>query len=371
VTIERTRSRITKELEQYSSTLGVQLTVVRDNEPVIDLAVGDDGTGRPITTESLFRVYCTIKPVLATIIAGLVEDHLLCLDTPLQQLLGDLRVLADGTSLRHLLNHTAGLARPMAFEMEVLAPERRRPTIEALSRPRGFQLGVDAAYSEYAAWHIAGWAVESVTDAPLGETMRAWLDALELHDTHIGMTSEVYEHERSRIGMSHDLRAAKPFPMALEPRRRWCTEINPAHGGYTTTRNLATFYAHLQNRLSGGGPGALAGRTTLEQFCRPTRPKILDPVLDRPCRFGLGFMAPVSDHAFGEVPSPSSFGHSGYAGASFAFADPEHNLAIAATFNGIVNHNDAFQRRVDLLRAIYEDLGLLDSDATDANDVAD
>jgi CubicO group peptidase (beta-lactamase class C family) len=79
-------------------------------------------------------------------------------------------------------------------------------------------------------------------------------------------------------------------------------------------------------------------------------------VLDRVCPFGLGFMVSLTDHAFGDAVSTTAFGHSGYAGASFALADPVHDLVVAATFNGIVDHNQAFQRRTDLLRAIHRDL---------------
>src|SRR5262249_46342925 len=86
------------------------------------------------------------------------------------------------------------------------------------------------------------------------------------------------------------------------------------------------------------------------------RGPVYDRVLDRVCPFGLGFMVSLGEHLFGDAVSPASFGHSGYVGASFALADPEHDLVVAALFNGIVDHNQAFQRRTDLLRAIASDV---------------
>ena len=74
-------------------------------------------------------------------------------------------------------------------------------------------------------------------------------------------------------------------------------------------------------------------------------------------------MVSLTDHAFGDAVSTAAFGHSGYAGASFALADPVHDLVVAATFNGIVDHNQAFQRRTDLLRAIRCDLATWRRDA--------
>ena len=85
------------------------------------------------------------KPCLAVLIARLCDDGLLDLDEPLERLLGGLPVLDGGVSLRHLLTHTAGLARPMAFEMELIPPHERRAVVERMTCPADFRLGVDAA----------------------------------------------------------------------------------------------------------------------------------------------------------------------------------------------------------------------------------
>ena len=354
-----TRASVERELCEYRSTHGVQIAVTRHGEPVLDLAAGDDGTGKPATTSSVFRVYCTTKPLLATVIAGLVDDDTIDLDEPLTSHLGDIPVLAGGVTWRHLLTHTAGLGRPMAFEMEVIPPDRRRATIETMSGAPGFRIGNDAAYSEYASWHLAGWAVEAVTGEPLRALLRAWLDQLGLHDTWIGMTPTDYQAQRDRIGVNHDRRGkARPLPMLLERGERWCTEVNPAHGGYTTATDLAAFYSTLLRCLDGAACDSLPTPQTLRTFTSPARPALHDQVLDRVCSYGLGFMTPLGDHAFGEAPGPASFGHSGYAGASFGLADPDHMVTVAAIYNGIVEHQDAFQRRTDLLRGIYQDLDL-------------
>jgi CubicO group peptidase (beta-lactamase class C family) len=354
-----TTASIERELHQYGSAHGAQIAVTLRGERVLDLAAGDDGTGKPATSRSVFRVYCTIKPILATFIARLVEHGSVDLDEPLASRLGEVPVLTGGITWRHLLTHTAGLARPMAFEMEVVAPADRRHTIEQTSSAPGFQIGTDAAYSEYVAWNLLGWAVEVVTGEPLGPTLRSFLDDLGLRDTWIGMTPDEYRGQRDRIGVNHDRRGPnRPLPMLLERGERWCTEINPAHGGYTTATDLAAFYALLLAQLAGAEASALPEAETLRRFCSPARPAVYDLVLERSCPYGLGFMTPLGEHAFGDRPGPASFGHAGYAGASFAMADPAHGLTVAAIYNGIVEHQDAFQRRTDLLRGIYEDLGL-------------
>jgi hypothetical protein len=121
-------------------------------------------------------------------------------------------------------------------------------------------------------------------------------------------------------------------------------------------RDIARFYSLLLMQLEGAEHPHLPCAATLARFCSVARPPVYDPVLDRVCPFGLGFMVSLTDHAFGDAVSTAAFGHSGYAGASFALADPVRDLVVAATFNGIVDHNQAFQRRTDLLRAIRCDL---------------
>jgi hypothetical protein len=91
-------------------------------------------------------------------------------------------------------------------------------------------------------------------------------------------------------------------------------------------------------------------------FTSVARPAVPDRVLERVCSYGLGFMTPLHEHAFGEQCSETSFGHSGNIGASFAFADPEHGLAVGIVFNGLVGHEAAFLRRRSLVGALYADL---------------
>ena len=182
------------------------------------------------------------------------------------------------------------------------------------------------------------------------------LRPLGLHNTWIGMTDAEYDDVFPRLGLTFDLRAHKPFPLLLERGRRMCTEVNPAHGGYTTAGDLARFYGLLLAQLSGAGHAALPAAETLRLFTTSQSPARFDEVLDRECEHGLGFMTGLAGHSFGRWCSPSSFGHSGNVGSSFAFADPEHHLAVAVVYNGITDHESAFVRRPALIRAIYADL---------------
>lgn len=364
---DRTVDRLGRQVDEGLFTKGAQIAVEVGGRRVLDLAVGDAGTGTPVTPEHVFRVYCTIKPVTAIAVARLVDDGAVALDEPLAPLLPDLHVLDGGVTLRHVLTHTAGLQRPMAVEMEMLAPDRRRAAVARATRPPGWRLGADAAYSEYAAWHVLGWLVETLTREPLREHLRARvLDPLGLHDTFVGMTDPEYRAVLPRLGVNCDMRNLGAFPMLFERTERICTETNPAHGGYTNARDLARFYGTVLAALAGNGSGALPERATLSQFCAPARARVYDEVLDRECSYGLGFMTDLRDHAFGDRCGESSFGHSGNVGASFAFADPERDLAVGVVFNGLVGHETAFARRRALVNALYADLDAATTDTTAA-----
>jgi CubicO group peptidase (beta-lactamase class C family) len=272
-------------------------------------------------------------------------------------MLPDLHVLAGGVTLRQVLTHTAGLHLPGGVEMEMVAPARRRAVIARFERPPDWRLGVDAAYSEYSAWHILGWLLESVTGEPLREHLRREvLDPLDLRSTWVGMTADEYRAVCSRLGVNVDMRNLGGFPMLFERGERVCTETNPAHGGYTNARDLARLYSAVLAMLADREGPHVVSASTLQTFCSPARPTTYDLILQRECSYGLGFMTDLRDHAFGSRCGEESFGHSGNLGNSLAFADPAREVAVGVVFNGLVGHEAAFMRREALINELYADL---------------
>jgi CubicO group peptidase (beta-lactamase class C family) len=356
VEFPRTLERIDYELDD-EFTRGVQLTIEHSGERVLDIARGDNGAGGELLPTTVFRVYCTAKPILAVAIARLVESGAVDLDAPLDARWPSYASVSGGVTARQLLTHTAGVHNCHGLEIELLTPEGRRAKVEGLTKPVAWRLGTDAGYSEAAAWHLLGWLVEDVTGEDLRAHLRAnVLDPLELSATWIGMTPEEFEATLPSIGLNIDVRARAGFPMLFERSPRVCCTTNAAFGGLSTARDLARFYTALLQQLHGASIAALPSSDMLALCCGPARPRVYDQVLDRECTFGLGFMTALADHAFSSECSPRSFGHSGYAGSSFAFADPEYDVAVAVIFNGIVGHESSFMRRRALIRALYADL---------------
>jgi CubicO group peptidase (beta-lactamase class C family) len=356
----RTDAVLRQEVSDGLFTRGAQVCVRHRGEVVLDTALGDAGVGHDVTPETVFRVYCTIKPVTAVAVVGLLDRGELDLEASVAGLLPQLQGLPTEVRVVDLLDHTAGLHRMAAVRMEMLSPAKQREVLERAAPPPGWRVGRDAGYSEYAAWHLLKWIVEDITGEDLRTHLRrAVLDPLGMDETWVGMTEEEYRSVLPRLGVNYDLTDyMQGFPMVLERTPRWCRETNPAHGGYTTARDLATFYDGLLVRLDGGGPDELPSPEALATATGAVRPRVFDEVLDRECEYGLGFMTDLSHHAFGPMCSPSSFGHSGNVGSSFAFADPEFDLAVAVVFNGIVDSESSFLRRPAIVGSLYADLGL-------------
>jgi CubicO group peptidase (beta-lactamase class C family) len=362
---ERTAQVVQREIDEQLFTLGAQVCVRLHGETVFDTALGTAGLG-PITADTVFRVYCSIKPVLAVAVALQVANGALDLDAPLADSIERPTRLPLEVTPRTVLTHTAGLHRAMGLSMEFLTPQRREQVIASAMPPPGWKVGREAGYSEYVGWNLLGWLLQDISGEPLREHLRrVVLDPLALSSTWIGMSNDEYEQVLPRLGLNHHFRDLRMVPIVAERSRRMASETNPAHGGYTNARDLATFYSALLERLAGGGNEALPPAAVLAEFCSTARPSTYDVVLGRECEFGLGFMTSLAHHFFSTDCTPSSFGHSGNVGASFGFADPAYDLAVGVVFNGLVTHDAAFLRRRVLVHAIYEDLGIEEGHAVE------
>lgn len=214
-------------------------------------------------------------------------------------------------------------------------------------------------YSEFASWHVLGLVIEWVADMLLSDAVsQLVLASLGLQDEiFLGMTPPRYSENVDRIAVNSDMRQEPRLPLMLERTGRVCMEGVAAHGAYGSAAALGRFYGRLLDALDDEIRGLPAG--ALSVFVAPHCAKLYDQGLGRACRFGLGFMTDLSDHYFGRVVSPASFGHSGMAGSSFAFADPTHGLVMSVVYNGVTDSATSVRyRRPMLVDALYKELQL-------------
>ncbi len=108
----------------------------------------------------------------------------------------------------------------------------------------------------------------------------------------------------------------------------WRSAEIPSTNPHGTALGVARVFAGLLGAGPDGAP-ALLDQATLAEATRE-HSMGTDLVLDRPSRFGLGFMLSQPDRPIGS--GQASFGHYGY-GGSLGFADPDARLGFGYVLN--------------------------------------
>jgi CubicO group peptidase (beta-lactamase class C family) len=115
------QNRVQKRLNEIvarGSEQGLQVAAYRKGELIVDAWAGlaDPATGRKVDGHTLFPVFSTTKGITATAIHILAERGILQYDTPIAQYWPNFdRNGKDTITLRHALNHTAGLPHMPGF----------------------------------------------------------------------------------------------------------------------------------------------------------------------------------------------------------------------------------------------------------------
>ena len=136
--------------------------------------------GTPATTDDAFRIASITKPMVATAVMQLHEQHKLDLDDSLESLLPGLVPNANAITVRNLLSHTSGLpeyaskllADPNHFEEYRTRNFDAKELIDAAIT--GKPAPVPPGNFQYANTNyvIAGLIVEHLTNQPLSEVLR-------------------------------------------------------------------------------------------------------------------------------------------------------------------------------------------------------
>ncbi|TVQ49156.1 MAG: hypothetical protein EA371_03730 [Gammaproteobacteria bacterium] len=152
----------------------------------------------PATPQTVFRIGSITKSFTSLLIAQLVAEGVLTLDTPVGDILTDYRGPAREVPIRRLMNHTAGLLNyteledfPHATRAVIPADEMRAffETAELLHTP-----GERFHYSNSGTF-LLGLVIEAVTGQTWGEALRTRvLDPLDLAHTDHGDWQPVVAH---------------------------------------------------------------------------------------------------------------------------------------------------------------------------------
>jgi CubicO group peptidase (beta-lactamase class C family) len=304
-------------------------------------AVGqqDPGTGTPMKTDSIFRIYSMTKPVVSVAVMMLVERGQLLLSDPVSRWLPEyanqqvatshgLEPVRQAATVQDLLRHTAGLTYEFLGDSSV---QRQYGAVKIASRertnaefsqtlagvPLQFQPGTVWAYSR--ATDVLGRLVEVVSGQGLGAFLQAEIfGPLGMVDTGFAVPPD--QQHRIAEPFAHDPDGGVPMKV-LEPRQVPAME-GGGGGLMSTAMDYTRFLQCLRNRGELDGV-RLLGPHTVDYITADHLGNIpADGTLLPPGHgFGLGFA--VRTH-LGLSPVPGSVGlyyWGGIAGTTF-FVDP-------------------------------------------------
>ncbi|TKK90513.1 beta-lactamase family protein [Herbidospora galbida] len=248
------------------------------------------GGQTPPVADGRFRAWSITKTVTATGVLKLVADGRLSLEDTVETHLPGL--LPDGgkVKVRHLLNHTSGIADYVGDlpstpqELRATDPEPRDLVASVAPRGLAFTPGSEHAYSN-TNYAILGLIIEKVTSQP----WRTYLTRRVI--TSAGLEQTILPGQNIAIPGPHAHHYA-PLSGRREPQD--VTELNPAEAGpagemISTAADINTFYAAL-----------LTGRLLPAELLK----QMLEVTDDRPYGLGvIGTKTPCAGLRYGHTGS--------------------------------------------------------------------
>jgi CubicO group peptidase (beta-lactamase class C family) len=334
-----------QELVDTQKIAGASVLVSRRDKVVLYEAVGmmDREAGRPITRDTLFRIYSMTKPVTSVALMMLVEAEKIKLDDPVSEIYRPFKGLrvydASGVhvepdremTVRDLLRHTSGLTYGFFGNTPVDRMYRERGVLD-----RGSSLGemakklseIALLYQPGTRWHYSvstdmlGFLVEKVS----GETLdmffkRRIFTPLGMHDTAFHVPADKAE----RLAVCYGPRGDEGLRVTDDPRESEFLEkpglLSGGGGLVSTLGDYLQFCRMLLNR------GTLNGRRLLrpETVEMMTRNQLPESTSWNEQGFGLGFSVQTSEGNYGA----GEYGWGGAASTHF-WIHPDHELIVIA-----------------------------------------
>ena len=265
-----------------------------------------------ISSNTVFNVYCALKPVLLLGAAFECESRLG--DSVFEHCLQH----DDETTVRDVLAHRAGLENPGALEY-LGSSSQARDRFAKSSQPTCRR----QSYSEVSAVWALGRLAKGLTGRSI-EVITA--DILR----SLGLSNQLF-HSRPPhsmiecIGCTYELESSIPFLHEMLPDVYTSSAWNVL-GGYASASGLARWYGFLRKALDGI---ALPGFPRLPRAFNFSRPREFDPVLRREARFEMGLMTDLAQ-ILGMSSSRRLVGHFGLRFGSIGLLDLDSGVAIGA-----------------------------------------
>ena len=308
--------------------------------------VADAETGAPLTTDHRFRIGSVTKLFVATVVLQLVGEGALALDD-------EVGPIAEGVTLRQLLNHTSGVPDHYADLDSLFEPYRNDRAYRAnltphaalelvQARPRLFSPGTGWSYSN-GNYIVLGLIVEETTGATLREELRRRIvEPLGLEATDLPANAP------SPSGLAHGYLAPdNPFLPGPDPGPVDVTDIQPFGWGggemVSTARDVARFLK------------ALLGGELLTPSLRSEMLTTVASDWEESDGYGLGIEEISSLMGMADSPCGSASGHLGFSFGytTIALASKTGDRQLVILANILVMSDETWAALGELTWACY------------------
>jgi CubicO group peptidase (beta-lactamase class C family) len=352
--------RLQSLLDQFiadGSERGLQVAVYRHGRLIANCFAGTtDATDRQrVDAKTLFPIFSTTKGMATTLAHLLVERGQIAYETPLVHVWPGFAAHGkDAITLRHALNHSAGLPfMPTGIDHAALGDWKKMCAAIADLQPVTPPGDVTVYHAITYGWLVGeplcrvdgrtfGQLLHDEICAPLGIVDEMFVGAPESIDSRVAtLEAKVDEAEMARLRADPSPQA---IPALVQPLHEWMNRPGarrgclPASNGIMTAHAVARHYAAL---LPGGVDGV--------ELLPPSR-IALACELQKPNNYQEG--DPLDKHRLGYAMdgflSEQSFGHGGH-GGSVGFADPVSGVAFGFTRNRYYS-DTTLRQLLDLLR---------------------
>jgi CubicO group peptidase (beta-lactamase class C family) len=353
--------------------IGAAFAAVLDGRPVADLwgGLADRAHGRPWREDTLAMIFSGTKGLVATCLLLLIERGRLELEAPVARYWPAFAAHGkEGVLVRHVVSHQAGLPGLTTAVTPEEATDDVRMAALLADQPLAWAPGARLCYHAMTFGWLCGELVRRVDGRSVGRffaeevarplALEAWIGLPTEHDRRVA----VLEPGPGFGTQPRDLRAAHaedrvawsiwanpprfsgdPLPVSM---RSWRAAEIPSSNGVACARSLARLYGHL---AAGGEDGfrLLAPRTLALGTTRLAAG--VDPYLEEPLAFGVGFQLQTEAAPFGAA--PVGYGHAG-AGGSVHGAWPELRTGFSYVTSRLCESRGADPRSAALLDALHE-----------------
>lgn len=337
---------------------GMVTLLARDGKVVSFKAYGDAAPGRPMTRDTIFRIYSMTKVVTAVAMMMLYEEGKWTLDDPVTKFVPELTKLKvaagvdkDGKpilepmkrppTMRDLMSHMVGFSGgfssgPVADifrKQDPMGAANLQQMVERLADvPLLFQPGTDWEYS--IAVDVQGLIVERLSGMKFGDYLRSRIfDPLGMVDTAFyvppekyGRFASLYSHDPSGKLVPGGTFRGLPLPDYRTPPR-----IESGGGGLVSTiDDYARFAEMLTNRGALGKVRLLAPATIEVMQANVVPDEVIAagnpyPRFSKGIGWGMGVMTVNDPRLAGRLEGKGTISWEGAAGTWF-WADPANHL---------------------------------------------